>query len=116
MNYSQLIDENIKIIHINPSKLESIIAHRTMYKTHKQSISKLYLNLSDKSKLIRITKSIINWKNSIPDDDITISLYDLLKYKQDYFESWKIKNNLTELITPTDQFFIHAEENFKIEI
>ena len=116
MNYNQLFGKNMKVIYIDPNKLERNIAERCVTVTHKMKCSEIYPNFSEKNKIIRLEADMIKWKNSIPNDANIISLCDLLKYKQNYFESWKRKNNFFELITPTEDFFIHAKLALKLEI
>ena len=116
LEHNELFDNNFKLIHIDPSNLEDVIARRCVTSTHIEDLDKTYKNLSEKSKIIRLTKNIIEWKQSIPSNNSIISLYELLKYKQDYFKEWKENNNLYELCIPNEKFFKHANNVLKLDL
>ena len=116
LDHSELFNNNFKLIHIDPSNLEGVIAKRCVSSTHIEYLDKTYKNLSEKSKIVRLTTNIIEWKKSISSNSIIISLYDLLKYKQDYFKKWKENNNLYELCIPNEKFFEHANNVLKLNL
>jgi hypothetical protein len=111
---------NFTVISIDPTGVESNIALRnltqlSLIEKYKDFRKNFMIEKNLKTRIIHFSANIRKWtKEQILDTDKVLSLKLLIDNQNDYFEDWKIKNNLSCLNILSDDFYNHLKKSLNV--